>query len=642
MKATTHINLLFTVINLLLYSIESVGKSSSEDKDLIKDLDKSVQVKNSPCDFDLSNIPSNSTVNINCLLDLKGETISLPENVNLDFEGGDITNGTLKFSGGNIDGRLLNSSLNVIGIVQLKDSIFKFLPSKWDIVQGVVNDETAKKNKDNFINLINKIKSLKGSTFSINIFDAFFKVDVPIIESTPEKAAITLPSDFKLLMTNNTHLRMQPNSYEKPVLLSVADNKRVTIEGGNLYGDRDEHDYSSGGTHEWGHLLMLKAAHNVTVKNVIFKDATGDAIDINGLKFSWEDGFNPSRDILITGNKLIRSRRNNLSITSAYNVIVENNEFIDAGIHTPLSQGTAPSFAIDIEADRSHDPPYEIVEDVIIRNNIEKGSRKGGFLIYSGDKVIMEDNQMENSLSFSSTIGSTIRNNTLTAMSDQSRNYGAALSAGVMRREDKNYNNAVYGNTITGFSTGIRITNTDLKVYDNKVIDCTVGIAVNAITNSKVYNNEIKSTRDESDGINSVLSKYVDELYIYNNTIDVIRKAIRFYGINTQVGEESFRFSLKKNKITSSSGSIIDNVNGIIYDENEIRKSGIRFVKSKNSTIRNNIITSTVSHGIEMVDKNYNLKISRNIIDVPSNFVCIKKSIYDTPNSVEIGKNLCK
>ena len=54
-----------------------------------------------PCDFDLNTIEPNSTILINCMMDLDGAIINVPANVSIIYEGGDIINGTLasKFLG---------------------------------------------------------------------------------------------------------------------------------------------------------------------------------------------------------------------------------------------------------------------------------------------------------------------------------------------------------------------------------------------------------------------------------------------------------------------------------------------------------------------------------------------------------------
>ena len=60
----------------------------------------------------------------------------------------------------------------------------------------------------------------------------------------PIDATIQVPSDISLMMTDNTHLRIQPNDYKNTLLLGFFIANNASIQGGTLHGDRDTHDYS--------------------------------------------------------------------------------------------------------------------------------------------------------------------------------------------------------------------------------------------------------------------------------------------------------------------------------------------------------------------------------------------------------------
>ena len=207
-----------------------------------------------PCDFTLDNIEPNSTIVINCILDLDGATVNLPANVTILYEGGDIINGSLVFSGTSvISGELLNSSLTLGGSsTQMKDPTFNFDPQRWGIVEGKTTSEIALRNRDILEDMFIQTKNMGITTFSIDKMDAYFEVgninNLSVFRSNEH--GILIPSNFNLKMSKDTHLRVFPNNSSNYALMAIYDSENITIDGGNLYGDRNEHDYSSGGPHE--------------------------------------------------------------------------------------------------------------------------------------------------------------------------------------------------------------------------------------------------------------------------------------------------------------------------------------------------------------------------------------------------------
>ncbi len=592
-------------------------------------------------DFDWSNI-IDSKITIDCIVNLNGKTIDIPSNTSVIYEGGDVKNGTLNFaSNGKIDGELLSASLDLNGDVKLSKDEFEFIPSRWEIVEGRVNNEVARENRDLFEENMLFIKNLGAKKYLINKMDAFFNVDEPQANILPFDAAINVPGDFTLKMTNDTHLRMQPNGSKRPTLLATFRVNNVTIDGGVLHGDRDEHDYSDGGTHEWGHTLRISASKNIVVQNMTFMDATGDGVDIHAHGHTWDPHYTRSKDVFIQFNKFYRSRRNQISITDGHDIFIENNEFIDASIHTSNSRGVAPGFGIDVEAVRGTDPrgPSEVAEDIYIRNNIERGGRLGAITVHTGDKVTIENNKFENSISYSTSIGTIIRNNEITGIIEKQTEKGIAIVAGRSDRYDRNFGNRVYGNTVNGYAIGVVMNNKDLEVYGNNFINCKTGITVGSTRDCKAYDNVIKSDRRDSDGIVSHATvEYMDNVIIgadsknNQNRIEVTRTPIKFTNVNNKPGQESYKLVIQNYTINSKNTSTINKCHGFEFVGNNITQGGIRLVDSENGTLKNNTITSTVSHGIRLDKGCKNLTISNHNVSVSDRFKCITETTTDGIN----------
>jgi hypothetical protein len=594
------------------------------------------------CDFNLANIKANTQKSISCLIDLKGQTVQLNNNVDLTYDGGDIINGTLIFKTGKIDGRLLNQRLQVEGNATLIDPIFNFNPARWDLVQGRTTFRNALHNRLRLEELMNMVKKMAGDTFKIESFDAYFEVTEVTHPSNPNfypsEEAINVPGNFNLVMSDNTHLRTFPNSSKKTSLLAIRNVSYATIKGGVLHGDRDEHSYAGNSSHEWGHLLDLHAAQHATVDGVKMLNATGDGMVIHSLNFTFQPSYIPSNDILITNCVFDSSRRNNLSITDGYNIIVENSEFYRSGVDTDKSKGTNPRFAIDIEAFRKRENGklvlYEKVENVVIRNNIEREGARGGFLIAVGDNITVENNTVEDGIGYKYTNNTVIKNNRLIARGKG----GVAMGIGM---EDSRTisNNKVIGNYFKGYSVAISIYGDDHLVQNNIIENCGTGINGKNISNTKILNNKIKSTDPESRGI-FVHYTSMNRVLFKENIVNVPNNPFKFVLINLGKDQKDFCAHLVNNQFSSGYVGILSNTNGVSLMKNTIN-AGIEIFDSRNFILKENTITTSYKDGIYFRDKNEQISLINNAINVPQNKQCIR--IQSTTDAGELARenNIC-
>ncbi|WP_025739900.1 right-handed parallel beta-helix repeat-containing protein [Aquimarina pacifica] len=640
-------------------NIDEEGRPEDEEgEEIIPEEPENVET--TPCDYDLANATANSVIVLDCVVDLNGQTVTLPNNVDIQFEGGDIVNGTLKFPTSSvtpIDGRILNSSLTIEGSVELKDPTFYFYAVRWGIIEGKTSDEISQSNKDILQELIYYIKDIGGNTFFINAMDAYFKVDVPLSVATPERAAITIPSDYTFHMTDNTHIRMQPNAYIRPSLMSVTENNsNVVIKGGNLYGDRDTHDYSDGATHAWGHLLKLKGCHNVTVEGVNFEDAMGDGLNIAGLYHYFESTHIPSEFLTIRGNTFKNCRRISLSITSGNDITIDNNTFIDGGIDTALSDGEAPASNINIEPVRIWEggsvgvgnlKEYEKVMRVYIINNTQIG--EGEFLASHADgPIVFDNNTMESPIAYTVANGVEITNNTFNYNPDLVA--GSAISAvgPPVMNHPLVFDNVISGNKIYGYSTGISLNGNFVTVSDN-YIEANTGIVLSSgsgegLADATVSGNTIKA---EQYGIRG--TKLLENVTVSNNEIEGKSFPLYMNGVNDDSGQESAKVYVTGNFLNKNrSGqntydskiSNITLVNGLELTENQ-SNGGYEIIGSENLVVSGNVISSTTTHGFDfMTSATTNSEFSGNEITVASNKNCINERV-SLSSSVTFSNNDC-
>ncbi len=623
---------------LLSCSKDEVVNLGPEDMDNTEP-DEVVNVE--PCDFTLNNLSPNTKLTINCTLDLKGETINLPEGIELNYDKGNITNGTLNFStNGKIDGELLNSGLDIQGEVMLIKEVFNFSPKKWEITEGEISDEIALQNKNTIQDVVNLTKKMGATTFKIDKLDVYFYVGSREIGATVRgpgysdaRNALTIPGDFNFMMSDNTHIRVQPNFHKQYALVAVTDGaSNIVVSGGNLYGDRDTHDYDTvDSTHEWGHVFMIAGATNVTLKNIIMKNGSGDGLDIRSNVTSQHEGHVSPYNVLVQNCTFDSNRRNNVSITDGHNITIDNNLFLNAGVDTQKSKGTAPRYGLDVE-----EVYFEDAFDITISNNTERGSANGSFLVAIGYDVTIEGNTAETPMGYGKGTGIIIRNNTLNANTENQVN-GTGIFCG---RNDvvDNFNNKVYGNTINNYSTGIYLEGKELEINDNIINNCKTGIRSRGITKSIIAKNKIESSLSDSNGITG--GKWLDEVEITENTVNVNRKSFALTDLNTESDHSAYTFEVNNNNFRSNGTPSFSNVTGAFFSGNTVF-SGIEVFSSKDLTMNSNTINSSNEHGIYIRKENFNIHLKQNTITVPSNFNCIEIQAETNPSEVHITDNDC-
>ncbi len=522
-----------------------------------------------PCNFDLSTITANSTKVIDCVWDLKGETITLPESVKLDFGKGDIVNGKLVFTGDNntIDGRLLNSKLEIEGAVKLKSSTFKFYTVRWDVVEGKTTKEISLTNRKNINKSIEMVKRLEGTVFELGKIDAYFNVEANKINRVyHSERSIRIPSDFHFKMNDDTFLRVQPTHFPSYSLLTTYVTDNSTISGGNLIGDRWEHNYSpindiagvKRDDHGYGFLIWIIGTHNSTVDNVTIKNASGDGIIIHSKTIRTPDGLlvngnRTSEKITIKNSRIIESRRNGISVIDANGVIIDNCEVTDTGKGEQVydangskifsSSGTAPRYGIDLEALRYVNDNGTIneinkIENITIKRSKFKGNEAGDIVVYTASNVDILENYFDKWVGTFASNTVLIQKNTFEAR-DPNITFGINVNSYTRGGNELNHHFTITENTITGYRNGITLGGTNNAIYKNKTINCVTGLSLGDVSNSNVYENEYVSDLKVSYGINAFPNSIVENVNIEKEYIKVTNRPLNLRGINSTIKGET-------------------------------------------------------------------------------------------------------
>jgi len=571
--------------------------TTTDPEDPAEDTDTTPVESNTPCTFSLAETVANSTVIINCIMDLEGQTVTLPANVTLVYDGGDIINGTLIFSENSvISGELLNSSLTLGGSNPLlKDPSFTFIPERWEIVEGEVPQDIAFRNTTIVNDILVKVKTLGVTSFKLDNIDAYF------YGNEKWRGGIEIPSNMNFQMTDNTHLRVHLTSSFRS-LIFIGEKENITISGGYLHGNRNLpgfDPYVSAG----GNLIVLKTGINITMENIHLSNSANDGINIESMKHAYEANYVPSQNILINNCTFDSNRRNNLSITDGLDMLVENCTFLNAGIDMQYSTGSAPRFAIDLEPHvQDINRPLQHLERVTLRNNVERGSVAGGIVFADGDNYIFEGNDFQNGASLVGAANVQIINNTIgeggISLGDDPGSWYTMM---------RNENNVVAGNTITGKGNGtgigINAVNKGLKIYDNHIINMGVGILMRALKDSHIYNNTIESSGANDDGINAMF--FVDNVVIENNTVKVNDFPVNFIFVNHDLDQQDYSFTFNNNIFESKSFGFFNNTYGLTFTNNTMN-SGLRLANTNKTLIKSNVIKA---------DRPFTMELSGNDID---------------------------
>jgi small nuclear ribonucleoprotein (snRNP)-like protein len=492
----------------------------------------------------------------------------------------------------------------------------------YKIVEGRVTDAQALQNRFGLKQAFVDAKSVGIDTFKIGKVDVYFDVSTVTSETNknfyPSVEGINIPSDFNLVMSDETYLRVQPNNSAKYSLLVFDENKKNYVSGGHLIGDRLEHKWSGKGSDEWGHLLDIMSGQNITIDNVEAKHGNGDGLVIHANEFTWKSNYVPTKGILIKNSRFIENRRQGISIVDTQGTTIDGCHFGGTGKDLPGSNGTNPQFAIDVEPYRERDEvtgkvhEYEKVSNVIIRNCTEVGSKRGGFIFKAGDNILIENNTLESGIVIDHVTNTTARNNTLINTDPNNNRLGIGLGS----TSEFSHNNSAIGNVIQGYSQGIRVGGEGSKVHDNKISDFISGIVIKNAINAEVYDNHTASERPTSIAL-FAHSTYAENVRIYANYFRGGRSAAQFTTINRN--GQNGKITVDNNTFDNTQAVTFDRVNNAEFLQNTVLGAITVRMTDGLSLIENEVLST--SYGIQLREGNGLITIKENTI--PNAWGCV-------------------
>jgi hypothetical protein len=504
----------------------------------------------------------------------------------------------------------------------VKDTTFTFNPKRWGIVEGKVSDEVALKNRDILNSIMLRLKGIGINTMEIGVMDAYFKVDLNSINREKNyNVSIQVPSDFHLKMSDDTYLRVQPNSAATYTLMTVFLKDNTTITGGHLVGDRFEHSYLpiiddngvARNEHGWGHLLWIIGSENVVIENMNMSDATGDAIVFHSETLRNDDGSlipntREVNNVIVKNVNINECRRQGISILDGRNITIDNcnitntgngsQAYDDSGAKIYSTAGVAPRYGIDMESIRTRNDDgtlseTALIENVTVKNSNFTNNEAGDIVIYTASNVLIENNYFDKWIGNKASHAVTIKNNTFEARDPSFFAIGINSFIDPFGNE-LNHDYIIKNNNIKNYSVGIRVAGENQEVSNNEITDCETGIFfISDLINSRFNNNIISSSLAVSYGYKNYRDcDNIHNVQVTNDIVNVRHRPISFINILNESNLNQSQLIFKNcdfNTTNTNFKLYINNGKNIMFEEN-VSNTDFQLIDSENITLINNII----------------------------------------------------
>lgn len=183
---------------------------------------------------------------------------------------------------------------------------------------------------------------------------------------------IDMKSRCRLQIHPQAQLIVIPNGEPRYQMVNLRGCEDFEIIGGIFYGDRDLHNYSASGTHEWGHCFAAYGAKRGNILTTRAENFPGDGLSV---------GRNEDvrcNDIFVGNSVFTRNRRQGISVVTGDQIYLIGNECSFTGDDRPgEAAGTEPMCGIDIEPEKDAGS----ISDIYVIGNRLIGNKRYGLLL---------------------------------------------------------------------------------------------------------------------------------------------------------------------------------------------------------------------------------------------------------------------
>jgi hypothetical protein len=219
---------------------------------------------------DLENVANAGKIAIiSSEIDLATSIVTLQDGMTLRFNDGYFSNGTVT----GVNSQIIANSKTIFASDCVVNGTWKLdvvYPQWFDVKGDGVTDDTLMLQKT-----LDFIGSIGGGTFFTPQSTFLINADGVDIKSNT------------IFDGNNSKLKLIPSATIYYQMLEVYHQYDVVIKNLLIEGDRYEHDYSDGETHEHGLGLNITSAKNILIENVRSYWCTGDSFTIGNGRSSY-------------------------------------------------------------------------------------------------------------------------------------------------------------------------------------------------------------------------------------------------------------------------------------------------------------------------------------------------------------------
>jgi parallel beta-helix repeat protein len=395
-------------------------------------------------------------------------------------------------------------------------------------------------------------KTAVDTGLSLFVPDGTYIIDAGHNDNTK---GIYLKNNQHIQLSRNAVIKVKTNALDSYELIRFDGVSNASISGGTLLGDRTTH---TGGTGEYGMLIYIYDSQNITVSDMIIKDAWGDGIYLGGAT----EGEEPI-NINIHNVRVDNCRRNNMSITAVIGMNVSDSYFTNAN-------GTEPQSGIDIEPNAEQG----ITTDINMTNIVCSGNTSQGF-VSTGQNVTVKNLIVHNNGA-----------NGLVVNIEANHIFDGVIAYdNVLNGIDMNFGGQVQLSNVTSYNNGQHGIGSEHIGSDTTII------------NAKTYNNAGDGIYLESGSAQRVS---MIGCISRDNTLSGFNISVNYMGI-----KGGFAYNNTKNGIfAGSTNSVIEGVGVYNNGERGIRVYGSSFSRIIGNNIHSNSTTSAAGFDNLILENN--------------------------------------